>query len=69
MKCLLCNRTLRKTKRIDFTNRKYHFICIERMRIQKYEEELKELIDLLSEGLKRIDLDFGCNILITDERI
>jgi hypothetical protein len=39
------------------------------MRIQKYEEELKELIDLLSEGLKRIDLDFGCNILITDERI
>jgi hypothetical protein len=30
------------------------------MRKQKYEQELKELIDLLSEGLKRIDLE--CNI-------
>jgi hypothetical protein len=60
MKCLYCNRSLRKTKRIDFIGRKYHFICIENMRKQKYEQELKELIDLLSEGLKRIDLE--CNI-------
>ena len=69
MLCLSCNKSLRKTKRIDFVGREYHFICLERMRRQKYEEELKELIDLLSEGLKRIDLDFGGNILITEERI
>ena len=69
MICLSCNKSLRKTKRIDFVGREYHFSCIEKMRRQKYEEELKELIDLLSEGLKRIDLDCAGNILITKKLI
>jgi len=69
MLCLLCNKSLRKTKRIDFLGRTHHFSCIEKIRKQKYEKELEELIDLLSEGLKRIDMDFGGNILITNERI
>ena len=67
MYCLYCNRSLRKTKRIDFSGRTHHFSCIERERKEKYETELKELIDLLSEGLKRIDLDFGSNILIIEQ--
>jgi hypothetical protein len=69
MNCIICNKPLRKTKRIDFINRCEHFSCIEKLRKKKYEEELKELIDLISEGLKRIELDFGCNILIIKERI
>jgi len=65
MLCLFCDKKLRKTKRIDFINREYHFNCIERMKKKKADQELEELLELIRSGLKRIDMDFGCNIIST----
>ena len=57
-KCLRCGRSLRKTKRIDFKDREYHFSCIEKEKKDKYEKELKELIQLLSAKMREIDIHF-----------
>jgi hypothetical protein len=65
MLCLFCDKKIRRTKRIDFVGREYHFLCIERMKKKKADQELEELLELIRDGLTRIDLDFGCNIIIT----
>lgn len=56
MLCLFCKKKLRKTKKIDFVGREYHFGCIESMRKKKADQELEELLELIRSGLRRIDL-------------
>jgi hypothetical protein len=63
MLCLFCEKKLRKTRKIDFVGREYHFGCIERMRKKKADQELEELLELIKSGLRRIEMDFGCNII------
>lgn len=54
--CLRCGKKLRPCKRIDFKDREYHLSCIEKMKKEKYEQELKDFVSLMSEKMKNIDL-------------
>jgi len=54
--CLRCGKKLRPCKSIDFKDREYHLSCIEKMKKEKYEEELKDFISVLSEKFKEIDI-------------
>ncbi len=49
MKCKYCNRTLRKTKKIDIVGRDYHFKCKDVDIKLVYEKELKEFVEWFKE--------------------
>ena len=54
MNCIHCNKPLRKTKRVDFVDRKIHFSCIEKLKKEKWEEDLEKLTEYLKS--KNIEL-------------
>jgi len=56
MKCLFCNKTLRKTK-IDFDGRTKHFKCIEIEKKNKYESEKKDFVNFLSNQLNKLSIN------------
>lgn len=45
MKCIYCNKALRKCKRIDFIGRTYHFTCKESERKIEYQKELNDFVE------------------------
>jgi hypothetical protein len=45
--CVHCGKPLRKCKRVDFVDRTIHFSCIEKIKRQKYQENLMKLIYML----------------------
>ena len=52
--CVQCGNPLRRCKRIDFVDRKLHFSCIEKLKKEKWEEDLKKLTEYLKS--KNIEL-------------
>ena len=54
IKCEHCSKSLRKTKRIDFIDRKLHFSCIEKLKKQKWDEDFDKLKEYLK--TKNIEL-------------
>ena len=47
IKCEHGNKSLRKTKRVDFVDRKIHFSCITKLKKEKWDEDLKKLAEYL----------------------
>lgn len=41
--CVHCGKPLRKCKRVDIVGREIHFSCIEKIRRQKWEDDLELL--------------------------
>jgi len=56
MICQLCNKKLRKCKRIDIPDRRAHFKCIDKYNKEQYDKELADFIQFLSIQINKIDL-------------
>lgn len=54
MKCKFCLKSLRKTKKIDFKDRDFHFSCMDLEIKLAYEKELKDFVEWFKE--KGIDI-------------
>jgi hypothetical protein len=52
--CEYCDKPLRRCKRIDVEGRTMHFSCIEKLKKERYQQKLQELIDYLKS--KNIEL-------------
>jgi hypothetical protein len=51
-KCDFCFKSLRKCKRVDFSDRTLHFSCIAKIKKIRWEEDYQRLKDfLLSKGV------------------
>jgi hypothetical protein len=45
--CEHCYKPLRRCKRLDFIGRTIHFSCIEKIKKQRFRENLLELVNIL----------------------
>lgn len=45
--CQHCYKPLRRCKRLDFVGRTIHFSCIEKIKKERYKENLKKLVEIL----------------------